>query len=205
MVENVRELLKAHEGITHEVYLDNENTPIVPQEGVDAMLPYYNKKAYGNPTLTHKPGWEAFEVIMGSFQKISKFMGAKIQEEITFTPSETEANNLALMGAAFANKNKGKKIVISEIEPVNVLSVAELLQKYGFSTTKVHVNTEGTIDLEKLKEAVDKETVLVSVQVVNNELGTIQPIKEEVAIGKDKNTKVVSHTDASAAYGRIPR
>ena len=78
MVENVKELLKAHEGITHEVYLDNENSTIVPQEVVDAMLPYYNKKAYGNPTLTHKPGWEAFEVIMNSFQKISRFMGAKI-------------------------------------------------------------------------------------------------------------------------------
>src|SRR4030067_1115784 len=99
-------------------------------------------------------------------------------EENTFTPSETEANNLAFMGAAFANKAKGKKIVISEIEPINVLHVAEMLQKYGFSTTKVPVNTEGTIDLEKLKDAVDKETVLVSIQVANNELGTIQPLKE---------------------------
>jgi len=204
LVENVKELLKAHEGITHEVYLDNENSTMVPQEVVDAMLPYYNKKAYGNPTLTHKPGWEAFETIMGSFQKISKFIGAKILEEITFTPSETEANNLALMGACFANKAKGKKIVISEIEPVNIFSVAELLQKYGFSTTKVHVNTEGTIDLEKLKEAVDKETVLVSVQIVNNELGTIQPLKEAVAIVKDKNPDAIFHTDASDAYGRIP-
>jgi cysteine desulfurase len=204
MVENIRELLKAHEGITHEVYLDNENSTIVPQEVVDAMLPYYNKKAYGNPTLTHKPGWEAFEVIMGSFQKISKFMGAKIQEELTFTPSETEANNLAIMGAAFANKAKGRKIVISEIEPINVLQVAEMMQKYGFSTTKVPVNTEGTIDLEKLKETVDKETVLVSMQIVNNEIGTIQPIKEAVAIVKDKNPEAIFHTDASDAYGRIP-
>src|SRR4030067_2990311 len=204
LVENVKELLKAHEGITHEVYLDNENSTMVRQEIVDALLPYYNKKAYGNPTLTHKPGWEAFEVIMGSFQKISKFMGAKILEEITFTPGETEANNLALMGAAFANKAKGRKTVISEIEPINVLHVAEMMQKYNFSTTKVPVNTEGTIDLEKLKETVDKETVLVSVQIVNNELGTIQPIKEVVAIVKEKNPDAVFHTDASDAYGRIP-
>ena len=109
MVENVKELLKLHEGIKHEVYLDNENSSIVPKEVVDAMLPYFDKKAYGNPTLTHKPGWEAFEVIMNSFQKISKFMGAKILEEITFTPSETEANNLAIMGSAFARKTKAKK------------------------------------------------------------------------------------------------
>jgi cysteine desulfurase len=97
MVENVKELLKLHEGITHEVYLDNENSSIVPQEIVDAMLPYWNKKAYGNPTLTHKPGWEAFEVIMNCFQKISKTMGSKNLEDITFTPGETEANNLILM------------------------------------------------------------------------------------------------------------
>jgi cysteine desulfurase len=205
LVENVKQLLKAHEGITLEVYLDNENSTVVPQEVVDAMLPYYNKKAYGNPTLTHKPGWEAFETIMGCFQKISKFMGAKIQEELTFTPSETEANNLAIMGASFANKAKGKKIVISEIEPVNVLQVAEMMQKYGFSTTKVPVsNTEGVVDLEKLKEAVDKETVLVSMQIVNNEIGTIQPIKEAVAIVKDKNPDAIFHTDTSDAYGRIP-
>ena len=204
LVENVKALLKAHEGITHEVYLDNENSTMVPQEVVDAMLPYYNKKAYGNPTLTHKPGWEAFETIMESQQKISKFMGAKILEELTFTPGETEANNLALMGAAFSNKAKGKKIVISEIEPINVLHVAEMMQKYGFSTTKVPVNTEGTIDLEKLKEAVDKETVLVSVQIVNNEIGTIQPLKEALAIVKDKNPEAIFHTDASDAYGRIP-
>ena len=204
MVENVKELLKLHEGITHEVYLDNENSSIVPQEVVDAMLPYFNQKAYGNPTLTHKPGWEAFEVIMNSFQKISKFMGAKILEEITFTPSETEANNLAIMGSAFAQKSKGKKIIISEIEPINVLQVAEMMQKFGFTTTKIPVNQEGFINLEKLKEAVDNETILVSVSAVNNEIGTVQPIKEAVDIVKAKNPQALFHTDASDAYGRIP-
>src|SRR4030043_2088821 len=104
MIDNVRELLRAHEGLKHENYLDNENSSFVPQQVVDAMLPYFNKTAYGNPTLTHKPGWEAFEVIMNSFQKISKYMGAKILEEITFTPSETEANNLAILGSCFAQK-----------------------------------------------------------------------------------------------------
>jgi cysteine desulfurase len=204
MVENVKELLKLHEGITHEVYLDNENSSIVPQEVVDAMLPYFNKTAYGNPTLTHKPGWEAFEVIMNSFKKISNFIGAKNLEEITFTPSETEANNLAIMGSAFAQKSRGKKIVISEIEPINVLQVAEMMQKYGFTTQKIPVNNEGFINLEKLKEAIDRETILVSISTVNNELGTIQPIKEAVDIVKAKNPKTLFHTDASDAYGRIP-
>ncbi len=204
MVENVKELLKLHEGITHEVYLDNENSCIVPQQVVDAMLPYFNKTAYGNPTLTHKPGCEAFEVIMNCFQKVSRYMGAKMLEEITFTPSETEANNLAIMGSCFAQKTKGKKIVISEIEPINVLQVAEMMSKFGFSTTKIPVDHEGFINLEKLKEAIDKETVLVSISAVNNELGTIQPIKEAVDIVKAQNPQTLFHTDASDAYGRIP-
>jgi cysteine desulfurase len=204
MVENVKALLKAHENLPREVYLDNENSSIVPQEVVDAMLPYYSKKAYGNPTLTHKPGWEAFEIIMESAQKIRKFLGAKVLEEVTFTPGETEANNLALMGAAFANQHKGKKIVISEIEPINVLHVTELMQKFGFTTTKIPVDGEGFVDLEKLREAVDKETVLASVSTVNNEIGTIQPMKEAIEIVKDKNSETLFHTDASDAYGRIP-
>ncbi len=204
MVENVKELLKLHEGIKHEVYLDNENSSIVPQEVINEMLPYFNKKAYGNPTLTHKPGWEAFEVIINCFKKISQDIGAKILEEITFTPGETEANNLAIMGSCFAQKSKGKKIIISEIEPINVLQVAEMMQKFGFTTQKIPVNQEGFINLEKLKEAVDNETILVSISAVNNEIGTVQPIKEAVDIVKAKNPHALFHTDTSDAYGRIP-
>jgi len=204
MVENVKELLKAHEGLKREVYLDNENSVAVPDEVVDAMLPYFNRRAYGNPTLTHKPGWEAFETIMESAQKIASFVGCKTLEEINFTPGETEANNLALMGTALAMKEKGKKIVISEIEPINVLNVVELLQKSGFILTKIPVDSAGFVDLEKLKETVDKETVLVSLSAVNHEIGTIQPIKEAVEIVKDRNPNAVFHTDASDAYGRVP-
>jgi cysteine desulfurase len=203
MVENVKQLLKAHEGIKQEVYLDIENSSIVPKEIIEAMLPYYDQRAYGNPTLTHKPGWEAFETIMESAQKISTFLGCKTLEEVNFTPGETEANNLALMGTAFSMKDKGKKIVISEIEPISVLHVTEMLQKHGFTTTKIPVNNEGFIDLEKLREAVDKETILASLSVVNHEIGTIQPIKEALEIVKDKNAETIFHTDASDAYGKI--
>jgi cysteine desulfurase len=108
------------------------------------------------------------------------------------------------MGSCFAQKNKGKKIVISEIEPINVLQVSEMMGKYGFSTTKIPVDHEGFINLGKLKEAVDKETILVSISTVNNELGTIQPIKEAVDIAKAQNPQTLFHTDASDAYGRIP-
>jgi cysteine desulfurase len=203
MVENVKQLLKAHEGIKHEVYLDIENSSIVPKEIIKAMLPYYDQRAYGNPTLTHKPGWEAFETIMESAQKISTFLGCKTLEEVNFTPGETEANNLALIGTVSSMKDKGKKIVISEIEPISVLHVTEMLQKHGFTTTKIPVDSEGFIGLEKLGEAVDKETILVSLSAVNHEIGTIQPIKEAIKIVKDKNPETIFHTDASDAYGKI--
>ena len=109
MVENVKELLKLHEGITHEVYLDNENSSIVPQEVVDAMLPYWNKKAYGNPTLTHKPGWEAFETLMGCFQKVSRYMGAKNLEEITFTPRRNRSQQPRHHGRLLCTERQRQK------------------------------------------------------------------------------------------------
>lgn len=204
MIENVKELLKAHEGLKHEVYLDLENSSMVSKEVIEAMLPYYSQRAYGNPTLTHKPGWEAFETIMELTQKIAAFLGCKTLEEINFAPGETEANNLALIGTGFSMKNKGKKLVISEVEPISVLHVTELLQKYGFKTTKVPVDKEGFVNLEKLEEAVDKETILVSLSAANHEIGTLQPIKEALEIVKDKNAGTIFHTDASDAYGRIP-
>jgi cysteine desulfurase len=204
MVENIRELLKAHEGLRHEVYLDVENSSFVPAEVVEAMLPYFNQRAYGNPTLTHKPGWEAYEAIMESAQKIASFLGCRNLEEVNFTPGETEANNLALLGATLQLRGKGKKIVISEVEPLSIIHVAEMLTKYGFTVTKVPVDTEGFINLEKLKEAVDQNTILVSLSAVNHEIGTIQPIKEALKIVKDKNPNTIFHTDASDAYGKTP-
>jgi cysteine desulfurase len=204
MIENIKELLKAHEGLKREVYLDIENSSMVPKEVVNAMLPYFNQHAYGNPTLTHKPGWEAFERIMQSSQKIATFLGCKTLEEVNFTPGETEANNLALIGTAFSMKDKGKKIVISEIEPLSVLHVTDLLDKYGFTIVKIPVDGEGFINLEKLRDAVDKQAILVSVSTVNHEVGAMEPVKEALEIVKDKNSEAIFHTDASDAYGKIP-
>jgi cysteine desulfurase len=204
MIENIKELLRAHEGLQREVYLDIENSSMVPKEVLDAMLPYYNQQAYGNPTLTHKPGWEAFETIMESAEKIATFLGCKTLEEVNFIPGETEANNLALLGTTLSTKDEGKKIVISEIETLSILHTAEMLTKYGFAITKIPVDGKGFINLEKLKEVVDKETILVSLAAVNHEIGTIQPIKAAFEIVKDKNPKAIFHTDASDAYGKIP-
>ncbi|RLG60736.1 cysteine desulfurase [Candidatus Geothermarchaeota archaeon] len=202
--KSVEELIRAHEGIEKEVYLDLENSAPVPKEVVDAMLPYFMEKAYGNPTITHKLGWEAYETILKASKQIAKYIGAKSAEELNFTPGETEANNLALMGTAFANSEKGKKIIISKIEPLSIIHTAKLLKRYGFSITEIPVNREGFINLEELSRAVDKETILVSIMTVNHEIGTIEPIKEAVEVVKDKNPEVIFHTDASDAYGKIP-
>jgi len=204
LVESVEELIKAHGGLEKEVYLDIENSSPVPEEVLEVMLPYFNERAYGNPTLTHKPGWEAYETIIKSAKKISGFLGVKNPEEINFTPGETEANNLAIIGTAMKKRKEGNKIVISEIEPLNVIHVCEMLEKYGFKTVKVPVDNEGFVNLEKLKEKVDKDAVLASFSAVNNEIGAIQPIKEIMEIVKDKNPNIIFHTDLSDAYGRIP-
>ncbi len=204
MIDNVRELLRAHEGLKYEVYLDNENSSQVPKEVIEAMLPYYSERAYGNPTLTHKPGWEAYETIMESAQKIAACLGTQTLEEVNFTPGETEANNLALLGTIPALKNKGKKIIISETEPLSVLHVAEMLQKQGYTLAKVPVDGEGFVDLQKLGDAVDKETTLVSLSVVNQEIGTIQPLEAAIDAIRDKNPDTLLHTDATDAYGKIP-
>jgi len=199
---SVKELLDAHIGIEKEVYLDIENSSPVPNEVLEAMLPYFNQKSYGNPTLTHKPGWEAYETIIESAQKIASFLGASNPEEVNFTPGETEANNLAIMGTVL-KKGKGK-IVVSEIEPLSILHVCDMLEKRGIKTVKVSVDNEGFVNLEELEEKIDNETVMVSLAAVNSEIGTVQPIKEALEIAKDKNPNIVFHTDLSDAYGKIP-
>jgi len=204
MFESVEELIRAHEGIEREVYLDLENSSPVPVEVVEAMIPYFSERAYGNPTLTHKPGWMAYETIQKASQQVARYIGAASGEEINFAPGETESNNLALIGTALANRKKGNKIVISEIEPLSIDFSSKILEKYGFKVDKVPVDGEGFVNLEKLSSIVDRETILVSMMLVNHEIGTIEPIREAVEIVKGKNPEVLFHTDASDAYGKIP-
>ncbi|NIO37620.1 aminotransferase class V-fold PLP-dependent enzyme [Candidatus Bathyarchaeota archaeon] len=204
MSENIRELLNAHEGLKREVYLDIENSSMVLEEVVEEMLPYFNQLAYGNPTLTHKPGWEAFEIIMKSIKSIAHSLGCGTPEQINITPGETEANNLALLGLASSMKDQGRKIVISETAPLNILHTTELLVRYGFTVVKIPVNSYGFIDLEKLEDAIDRETALVSLSAVNHEVGTIEPLKESVETVKDRNPRSIFHAEASDAYGKIP-
>jgi cysteine desulfurase len=202
--ESVEKLIKAHKGLEKEVYLDLENSSAIPVEVVEAMTPYFSKKAYGNPTVTHKPGWMAYETIQKASERVAGYLQASSVEEINFAPGGTEANNLALIGTALANKKKGNRIVISEIEPLSIIFSSNILEKYGFEVEKIPVDREGFVSLEKLLSAVDKKTILVSIMLTNHEIGTVEPIKEAVEIVKEKNPEILFHTDASDAYGRIP-
>jgi len=202
--ESVEKLIKAHEGIEREVYLDLENSSPIPKEIVGAMIPYFSEKAYGNPTVTHKLGWMAYEEIQKTSQRVAEYVGASSIEEVNFTPGETESNNLALIGTALANKKKGNKIVVSDIEPLSITFSSKTLEKYGFKVEKIPVDKEGFVSLKKLLDAIDKETILVSIMLANHEIGTVEPIKEAVKIVKEKNPETLFHTDASDAYGRIP-
>ncbi|MEM3712410.1 MAG: aminotransferase class V-fold PLP-dependent enzyme, partial [Thermoproteota archaeon] len=198
-LENVRKLLEYHGEAKREVYLDLENSAPVPNEVLNEMLPYFNYKAYGNPTLTHKQGWEAYEVIMEAADNIAKSIGAS-PEELCFTSGEAEANNTAILGSVLEKKGK---IITSTIDPLTILLPIEILEKRGFEVVKVSVDSEGFINLDEFSKAIDKNTVLVSTSIINNEIGTIEPFKEIVEIAKDKNPEMIVHMDASDAYGRV--
>ncbi len=202
---SVEELLKMHGQPEREVYLDLENSAPVAPEVLEAMLPYFAERAYGNPSITHKPGWMAYDVVQRALESFRRWLGASRAEEINFTPGETEANNLALIGAARANRSRGRRIVVSAIEPLSILHVAEhILRPMGFDIVEIPVDREGLIDLDALERAVNGETILVSISAVNHEIGAIQPIREAVELMKDRSPDAIFHTDASDAYGRIP-
>ena len=199
---HIKELLKAHGKPPREVYFDLENSGFVPKEVVDAMLPYFNTYGYGNPAITHKPGWEAYEVIYSTKELIASSIGASSPDEIVLTHSGTEANNLAILGYALAHK--GAKFLTSLIEHGSVIFLMDYLdRKMGFDVKYVPVDEEGFIDPEIFEAYVSNETNFISIQLVNHEIGTIQNISELVEIAKDKNPNVVFHSDAADAYGRI--
>ncbi len=202
-LRKVREFLKAHGQPEREVYFDLENSGWVPPEVVRAMLPYFSEVGYGHPSITNKRGWEALEAVLKAQEFIAKSIGAR-PAELAFTHSGTESNNLAITGAALANKEKGRKVVISAIEHFSIIMPANELSKYGFKVVQVPVNEEGFIDLDVLETLIDKDTVLVSIQLVNHEIGTIQPLKEVVEIVRHRNESAIIHTDAADAYTRLP-
>ncbi|MBS7611604.1 cysteine desulfurase [Candidatus Bathyarchaeota archaeon] len=198
---DVEGLLKAHGVSEREVYLDSENSGLIFPEALKAMVDSYEEAARGHPAITHKLGWESYEKLYESTLKIAQALNCN-SEEITYTHNGTEANNLAILGLAEASKSR-RKILVSSIEHLSVIFAAEHLQKFGFKVVKVPVDGEGFVDLDFISRNVDKDTLLVSVALVNHEIGTIQDVKAIIDVVKGHDEKIVVHTDACDALGRV--
>jgi len=187
------------------IYLDYAATTPVDPWVVKAMLPYFSEK-FGNTMSLHSFGQEVKQALEESREQVSDLMKAK-PKEIIFTSSATESNNLALKGVAFANRNKGRHIIISQIEHSCIMECLKWLEKEGFEITRLPVDKYGLVNLGDLKKAIKKDTILVSITHASNEIGTIQPIEEIGKIIKTQNSKLKTqiyfHTDAVQSFGKI--
>ncbi len=178
------------------VYLDNAATTKLDKRVLEAMMPFLKEK-YGNASSIHSLGKEAREAVENARKKIAKKLNCKA-EEVVFTSGGTEANNFTLKGIAIANRQKGKHIIVSKIEHPCILETAKFLAKEGFDVSYLNVNKEGIVKLEELEEIIRKDTILVSIMHANNEIGTIQPIKEVAKLCKEKG--IYFHTDACQSF-----
>ena len=183
-----------------QAYLDNSATTRCSKRATDLMVKLLTED-YGNPSSMHMKGVEAEKYIKEAKEKIAKTL--KIDEkEIVFTSGGTESNNMALIGAALANKRAGNHIITTSIEHASVSATTAYLEELGFRVTYLNVDSNGIISLEELQKAVTDETILVSLMMVNNEIGAVEPIEEAVKVIKAKNPKTLVHVDAIQAYGK---
>ena len=181
------------------VYMDHAATTYTKKEVLDAMLPMFTEQ-FGNPSSVHQFGRDVKEIIDESRMKVAAALGAK-PEEIYFTAGGSEADNWAIKGIAYANRNKGNHIITTQIEHHAVLHTCEYLEMEGFEVTYLPVNEAGMVSLDDLKKAITDKTILISVMYANNEIGTIQPIPEIGAIAKERG--IYFHTDAVQAVGHV--
>jgi len=182
------------------IYLDYAATTPLDKRVLKVMLPYFSEK-FGNSMSLYQLGQKAKSALEISRKEVASLISAD-PEEIIFTGSATESNNLVLKGVAFANKEKGKHIIISPIEHPCVAESAEWLEKQGFSVDKLSVDKYGFVNISDLEKKIRKDTILVSVIHASNEIGTIQPIKEIGRVCRDRG--VLFHTDAAQSFGKIP-
>lgn len=188
--------------MTKNIYLDNASTTQVDPKVLASMLPYLGEN-YGNPSSLHKPGRVANGAIESARKVVAGCLGV-LSEEIIFTSGGTEADNLAILGLARAYKHKGKHIIVSAIEHKAVLDPCRKLEAEGFSVTYLPVNKSGFVSAEDLGKALRSDTILVSVMYANNEIGTIQPIKQISKILKGRTDCMpIFHTDACQAVGAL--
>ncbi len=183
------------------VYMDYGSAMPVDERVVEVMKKYLGED-FGNPSSLHSHGREGKRVVEESREKVAQLLGAKEKKGVIFTSSATESNNLAIKGVAFRNRSKGDHIITSAIEHMSVLNPCKDLQKSGFKVSFIKVDKDGIIDIEALKNEITDKTVLISIMYANNEVGTIEPIREIAEIAKDKG--IYFHTDAVAALGKVP-
>ena len=182
------------------IYLDNAATTRTAPEVVEAMLPYFTE-TYGNPSSVYGFSQKSREAITDARETIAKALGART-EEIYFTAGGSESDNWAIKAAAEAYRSRGNHIITSKIEHHAVLHTGEWLKKQGFEVTYLDVDENGTVKLEELKMAIRPTTILISIMFANNEIGTIQPVREIGKIAKEHG--ILFHTDAVQAFGQLP-
>ena len=184
----------------NKIYLDNNSTTQIDSEVLESMLPYFNEK-YGNPSSqSHAFGWEARAAVDIARGQIANFINAEI-DEIIFTSGATESNNLAINGFFVSNESQNSNIITSSIEHKAVLDVCKQIQSKRNNIIYIKPDYDGIIDVQKIKDAINKNTILVSIMHANNEIGTIQPIKEIGLICKKND--VMFHVDAAQSLGKI--
>ncbi|AKB78457.1 Cysteine desulfurase [Methanosarcina horonobensis HB-1 = JCM 15518] len=182
------------------IYMDNSATTPVRKEVVEEMLPYLTEN-FGNPSSIYDPGKVSKRAIEEARKKVASAIGAE-ENEIYFTSGGTESDNWAVKGAAFANTNKGKHIITSSIEHHAVLYACKWLEGQGFEITYLPVDKYGMVSPEDLRNAIRDDTILISLMLANNEIGTIQPVEEIGRIAREK--RICFHTDAVQAIGHVP-
>ncbi len=182
------------------IYFDHAATTPVRKEVLEAMLPYFSDK-FGNASSLHYEGVEASEAIEDARDSVAKLIGADVSE-IYFTSSGTESDNMAIKGVALALRDKGKHIIVSSVEHHAVLNAALSLRKLGYEITILPVDGKGFVNPDDVKKNIRSDTILVSVMLANNEIGTIEPIEEIGKITKERG--VYLHTDAVQAVGNYP-
>ncbi|MFH1255922.1 MAG: cysteine desulfurase NifS [Candidatus Diapherotrites archaeon] len=182
------------------IYMDHGATTPLDERVLKEMKPYFSDK-FGNASSLHSFGREAAAALEKSRQTIAKALNAETNE-IIFTSGGTESDNIALKGAAYANKSKGNHIITSAIEHHAVIYTCQQLEKEGFEVTYLPVSRDGLVDVRDLEKAITDKTILVSIMHANNEIGTIQPVKEIGVLCREKG--VLFHTDAVQSFGKVP-
>ena len=182
------------------VYLDYSATTPVKDQVLQEMIPYFTEK-FGNPSSLYDKGLESKDAVTHAREQVAELINAK-PSEVFFTAGGTEADNWAVFGTAEKLKAKGNHIITTKVEHHAMLHSCAALEKDGFQVTYLDIDKEGFVDLKQLEEAITDKTILISIMLVNNEIGTIQPIKEAAAIAK--RHKVLFHTDAVQGLGNVP-